>query len=93
MLTADYYCHYIVLIYYLLYTNICQYMCTALAYFLYHFSPELVTSDFQLYVELYVSHPIENISKSPSTPVKVFKKLKKVCDIVCGYSPYCFILV
>ena len=43
------------------------------------FSPELVTAEFKVDVELYQSQPVENNSKSPSTPVKVFKKLKKVC--------------
>ena len=43
------------------------------------FSPELVTSEFKLNVELYVSQPVENnSSKSPTTPVKMFKKFKKV---------------
>ena len=46
------------------------------------FSPELVTSEFEVNVELYQSQPVENNAKSPSTPVKVFKKLKKVCIVV-----------
>ena len=44
------------------------------------FSPELVASEFKVDVELYQSQLAENNAKSPSTPVKVFKKLKKVCN-------------
>ena len=53
-----------------------------LLYLLLIFSPELVASEFKVDVELYQSQLAENNAKSPSTPVKVFKKLKKVCNQV-----------